>query len=90
MVLRAELPENARCLVDVGCVLDVYLSNRPTRLALDLPAYYSAAGENYDFLIVTRTGLEQRLPQAFGASKRIMTLGKPDDDLAIYVEVWVR
>jgi 4-amino-4-deoxy-L-arabinose transferase-like glycosyltransferase len=88
--LLDELPENARYLVDVGCVFDFYLSGRNTLLALDLPQYYSSKGERFDFLVVTRTGIEQGLPRAFGASKRILTFGKPDDELAVYVEVWAR
>jgi hypothetical protein len=85
-----EYPEEARSLVDVGCVFDVYLSGRRTLLALDIPEYYSAKGEPFDYLIVTRTGLEQHLPQAFGARNRIRTLGIPDDPLAVYIEVWTR
>jgi 4-amino-4-deoxy-L-arabinose transferase-like glycosyltransferase len=85
-----ELPAKARYLVDVGCVFDVYLSGRRTLLALDLPQYYSSAGEPFDFLIVTRTGREQNLPQRLGASKCILTFGKPDDELAVYIEVWKR
>jgi len=89
-LLLDELPESGRYLVDVGCVFDVHLSGRRTLLALDIPQYYSAAEEPYNLLIVTRTGLDQRLPQAFGASRRIRTFGNPDDDLAVYFEVWVR
>lgn len=85
-----ELPVKARYLVDVGCVFDFHLSGRKTLLALDLPQYYSSAGEPFDFLIVTRTGLEQQLPQRLGATKCILTFGKRDDELAVYAEVWKR
>ena len=86
-----ELPAaKARYLVDVGCVFDWHLSGRRTLLALDLPQYYSSAGEPFDFLVVTRTGLEQQLPRKLGPSQRILAFGKLDDDLAVYVEVWKR
>ena len=89
-LLLDELPEDGRYLVDVGCVFDVHLSGRRTLLALDIPQYYSAAEEPYNLLIVTRTGLDQRVPQAFGASRRIRIFGNPHDDLAVYFEVWVQ
>ena len=85
-----EYPAEARYLVDVGCVFDVYLSGRRTLLALDIPEYYSAKGEPFDYLIVTRTGIEQHLPQALGARQRIRTIGNPDDPLAVFIEVWTR
>jgi 4-amino-4-deoxy-L-arabinose transferase-like glycosyltransferase len=88
--LQDELPKGARYLVDVGCVFDWHLTGHQTLLALDLPQYYSSAGEPFDFLIVTRTGLEQQLPKALGAAERILVFGKRDDELAVYVEVWRR
>jgi 4-amino-4-deoxy-L-arabinose transferase-like glycosyltransferase len=88
--LLGKLPPKSRYLVDVGCVFDWHLDGRKTLLALDLPQYYSSAGEPFDFLIVTRTGLEQNLPSALGAGERILQIGDREDELKVYVEVWRR
>lgn len=88
--LLGKLSPKSRYLVDVGCVFNWHLDGRKTLLALDLPQYYSSAGEPFDFLILTRTGLEQNLPSALGASERILQIGDREDELKVYVEVWRR
>jgi hypothetical protein len=88
--LLAESLADAAYLVDVGCVLDFYLAKRNTTLALNIAPFFEAKGIPFDYLVITRTGIRQRLPTELGAWERVRTLGKPDDDLAIYVEVWRR
>jgi hypothetical protein len=84
----ADLPKDADYLVDVGCVFDFHAAGRKTTLALDVDPFFRARGLPYDYLVLTRTGIRQRLPEALGAARKIAEYGLRDDDLAVYIEVW--
>ena len=82
-----QLPGDAEYLVDVSYVLNFYLAGRQTVLALNIETYFAAAGQRYDYLVVSRTGIEQDLPQQL-AGQWVRSYGNRDDPLACYAEVY--
>lgn len=82
-----DLPADAAYLVDVSYVLDFYLAGRSTTLALNIDPYFRAAGRHYDYLIVGRTGLEQKLPRDLDGHL-LRRYGLATDTLAAYAEVY--
>ncbi|HVJ80943.1 MAG TPA: glycosyltransferase family 39 protein [Planctomycetia bacterium] len=86
--LLVEIPPGARYLVDVGSVFEFHRAGRDTTLALEIAPFFQAKGLPYDYLVVTRTGREQRLPEVLGAGRLVRRIGDPADPYRVFVEVW--
>jgi hypothetical protein len=87
--LLADLPQDARYLVDVSYVLDFYLAGRQPVLALNIPPSFEAEGRPYDYLIVGPTGIEQQLPRQL-QGRFLRSYGLPHNPFACYAEVYSR
>lgn len=85
--MLAELPADARYTVDREFALDFFAAGRRTILAETAPYYLRADLWPYDYLILSRHGLDEHMPAAFHA-ELIRTYGNRDDQFACYAEVY--
>jgi hypothetical protein len=72
----------------VGAVFDFQVDGRTVVLALEIAPFFQAKGRLFDFLVVTRTGAEQRLPEVLGAKRLLRRIGDPSDPYRAFFEVW--
>jgi hypothetical protein len=85
--ILADLPPEARYTVDREFVLDFLAAGRTTILAETFALYFNAAEHPYDYLLVSRHGIEEQIPAALGGTL-VRTYGERDDPFACYVEVY--
>lgn len=84
--LMDQLPEDAIYAVDPQFVLDFIAADRHTILAQSLPRYFRVQDFDYDFLIISRSGIDSNLAQQLSADL-VQTYGVRDDKMACYAEV---
>jgi hypothetical protein len=84
--LLRSLPEDAVCAVDTQFALDFVAAGRPTLLAQTIPIYFRLDQFEYDFLLVSRYGLQTDIAERLGAPL-LRTHGLRDDPLACYCQV---
>lgn len=87
--LIQSLPADAVCAVDSQFGLDFLVAGRRTVLAENQPTYFRLDQHPYDYVIVSRYGLERKLPQQLGL-ERVRTVGIRDDLFACYCEIYQR
>lgn len=85
--LLAELPADARYTVDREFVLDFYAAGRRTVLAETYDVYLSAEEIPYDYLIISRHGLDERIAETFGG-EFVRAYGDREDPFACYAEIY--
>lgn len=85
--LMDRLPADARYAVDPAFTLDFYAAGRKTLPAQLFPGYLPQSPGDYDYLIVSRLGVDDGMAQRQCAEK-LLTAGKFDDLLACYAEVY--
>jgi 4-amino-4-deoxy-L-arabinose transferase-like glycosyltransferase len=85
--MLAELPVDARYTVDRAFVLDFLAAGRRTLLAETFPRYFSAEQFQYDYLIVSRYGLDKHIATTM-RGELVRTHGNRDDPFACYAEIY--
>lgn len=85
--LLAELPADARCTVDREFVLDFLAAGRPTILAETFAIYFSAEQFPYDYLVISRHGLDENIADVM-QGELVRTYGDRDDLFACYAEIY--
>jgi 4-amino-4-deoxy-L-arabinose transferase-like glycosyltransferase len=85
--MLADLPADARYTVDRAFVLDFLADGRRTLLAETYRPHFSAQEFPYDYLIVSRYGLEQQIADTMRGTL-VRTYGDRDDLFACYAEVY--
>ncbi len=85
--MLADLPADARYTVDREFALDFVAAGRQTILAETFDVYLSAREFEYDYLIVSRHGIDENL--AFIMRGRLLhTYGDREDPFACYAEIY--
>ena len=87
MILR-DLPADARLTVERAFVFDAFLAGRKTILGLNDRFYFGAEDFAYDYLIVSRCGMDDRLAEALDG-RLLRVYGNKDDIFACYAEIYV-
>ncbi len=82
-----DLPANARFTVDREFVLDFYATGRRTLLAETFPVYFRAEEFPYDYLVISRHGLDEELAATMNG-ELVRVYGDRDDLFACYAEVY--
>ncbi|MCH7686027.1 MAG: glycosyltransferase family 39 protein [Planctomycetes bacterium] len=83
------LPEDALVAVDTQFVFDFLTHDRKVILALTNPVYFDMNQFDYDYLILSRFGIEGKLAQNLPVVLE-STRGKKDDIFACYCEIYRR
>jgi hypothetical protein len=86
--LIADLPPDARLVVDPGYIFDFYRAGRDVTLALDYDFFFTARGTDYDYIVGGPYSLRDKVPQALGA-RLLRTYGDRNDLFACYAEIYV-
>ncbi|MCH7988955.1 MAG: glycosyltransferase family 39 protein [Planctomycetes bacterium] len=87
--LIESLPEDALVVVDTQFVFDFLTHDRKTILAQTKPVYFDMTQFDYDYLILSRFGIDIDLAQNLPVVLE-RTHGKEDDIFACYCEVYRR
>lgn len=82
-----DFPPEARYTVDREFVLDFLVAGRQTLIAESTPLFFSPENYPYDYLILSRKGIEERVAVKMNG-ELIRTYGDPDDLFACYAEVY--
>ena len=85
--LLAELPAEGHYVVDPAYVLDFHVAGRDTVLNVETDDYYLDAAWRYDFLVVSRDGLEKGDPVDYDG-RLYRTFGVKNDLFSCYAEVY--
>lgn len=85
--MLADLPADARYTVDREFALDFLAAGRRVLLAETYPVYFSAENFSYDYLIISRHGLDEDLPDQMDG-ELIRTYGDREDLFACYAEIY--
>jgi hypothetical protein len=86
--LIADVPPDARLVVDPGFIFDFYRAGRDVTLALDYEFFFSARGSDYDFVIGGPYSIRDKVPETLDA-RLLRTYGDPNDLFACYAEIYV-
>jgi hypothetical protein len=86
-VILADLPADARYTVDREYVLDFLAAGRQSLLAETFAPYFSAEQYPYDYLVISRHGVDERIAAAMNG-ELVRTYGDRDDPFACYAEVY--
>jgi hypothetical protein len=84
--LIADLPPDAKFTVDTQFALDFVAAGRRAILAETLPAFIRAEQFPYDYLIISRRGLETGISERM-CSEEIRAVGIADDPFACFAEI---
>jgi hypothetical protein len=82
----SELPETGRYLVEPAFVFDFWLAGRDVQLRTS-PNDYGGKAQAFDWLVVSRDGLDKRIPETLNA-RFVKAFGDKDDPLACYAEIY--
>jgi hypothetical protein len=85
--MLADLPPDARYTVDREFALDFVSAGRRTILAETFDMYLSAQDFEYDYLVVSRHGLDEGVASTLRGTL-LRTYGDRDDVFACYAEVY--
>lgn len=85
--LMSEIPAAAVCTVDTQFALDFVAAGRPTLLAQTMPMYFRADQFSYDYLIISRYGLETGLAERM-CCRFEREAGRQDDIFACYAAIY--
>ncbi|MEZ6121694.1 MAG: hypothetical protein R3C49_00805 [Planctomycetaceae bacterium] len=85
--LREIIPKDDVCAVDTQLVLDFVVAGRPTLLACTAPQYFRLQDTEFDTLIVSRYGLDNRIAESLNV-QLTETRGVRDDPWACYAELY--
>jgi 4-amino-4-deoxy-L-arabinose transferase-like glycosyltransferase len=84
--LLADIPPNARLIVGTEYALDVYGHRPDIVLGIRNPLYFDATKLPYDYVILGRMGLRERLDEAFGG-ELWKEYGRKENEFACYAVV---
>ena len=83
----AELPAQGRFVVEPAFILDVWHSGRDAIVRVD-EKDYEIERYTYDWLLVSRDGLDKAIPERL-KGRLVRSFGVKDDPLACYAELYV-
>jgi len=84
--MLAELPREGRYIVEPAFILDVWLSGRDAIVRVD-EKDYEIDHYTYDWLLVSRDGLDKSIPDRL-KGRLVRSFGVKDDPLACYAELY--
>jgi 4-amino-4-deoxy-L-arabinose transferase-like glycosyltransferase len=85
--MLADLPADAHYTVDTQFALDFYVAGRRTLLAQTMAIYFSSEKYPYDYLVVSRYGLDTGIAGRMHG-ELVRTYGNRDDLFACYAEIY--
>lgn len=85
--LLEEIPSDARCIVDVHFVFDVWLSGRPTLLCQPRQRFWGDTYPDFDYLIIGREGSDADAPKDYRATLS-RSVGQPSTPADCYVNIY--
>jgi hypothetical protein len=85
--LIADLPPDAKLVVDPGYIFDFYRAGRDVTLALDYEFFFTARGSEYDYIVGGPYSLRDKVPQTLGA-RLLRSYGDRNDLFACYSEIY--
>ena len=85
--LALSLPADAICAVDTQYLLDFIVNDRKTLLAQTLPIYFRLEQHSFDFLLVSRSGMETAIANRLPVSL-VRKEGVEQDPFACYCEIY--
>jgi len=85
--LLQELPQDARCIVDVHFVFDVWLSGRQTLLCQPRERFWGDTHPEFDYLIIGREGIDMDAPADYHA-RFWRSFGDPSTPADCYVKIY--
>ncbi len=85
--ILSDFPPGARYTVDREFVLDFVAAGRRTLIAECYPYYFSAENHPYEYLVLSRYGLEENVAEKMNG-ELIRTYGNRDDLFSCYAEVY--
>lgn len=86
--LIAQLPVDATYAVDAQHVVDFVFAERRALWAVSTPLYHRIEDYDFDYLVVSRGGFADGLPEKFPC-ELVITLGNKEDIFACYAEVYL-
>ena len=86
--LALSLPADSVYAVDVQFMLDFLVNDRKAVLIPTIPAYFRVEQYPFDYLIVSRYGMETQIAKRLPV-KLLRTEGIKDDEFACYCELYV-
>jgi hypothetical protein len=86
--LLEQLPSDARCIVDVHFVFDVWLSGRPTLLCQPRQRFWGDAYPRFDYMIIGREGTDIDAPSDYRATF-LRSVGQSSTPADQHVDIYV-